>query len=89
MEYYTYIIKSYKDGRFYFGQTKNLDQRLNDHNKGKSKYTKPYIPWKIYAYKVFSTRAEAMKFERMLKNLHSHEKAMGFIANHNFNIVNE
>jgi putative endonuclease len=87
MEFYTYILKSLKDNRFYFGQSMNLEQRLQEHNKGKSKYTKPFIPWALYAYKPFSTRSEAMKYEKMLKNLHSQQKVFDFIAKHGFFLV--
>ena len=87
MEYYTYVIQSIKDDRFYYGQTKNLYQRVEDHNLGKSKYTKNYLPWKMFAYKSCCSRAEAMKYERMLKNLHSSEKVLAFLLRHNFIIV--
>jgi len=31
--YFAYILKSQKDGRFYYGSTQNLDNRLKEHNK--------------------------------------------------------
>ena len=89
MEYYTYILQSEKDHRFYKGQTQNLKKRLEYHNSGKAKYTKNYCPWKLFAYKVCDSRSEAVKMERMLKNLHSKEKLMYFLNRHNFTFVNE
>ncbi len=64
MDYFAYILQSEKDGRFYKGQTQNLQKRLEYHNKGRSKYTKNFLPWKLYAYKVCDSRSEAIKFEK-------------------------
>ncbi len=38
--YFTYILQSEKDGRYYIGSTNNLENRLKRHNKGYSRYTK-------------------------------------------------
>ncbi len=88
MDYFAYILQSEKDERFYKGQTQNLQKRLEYHNKGRSKYTKNFLPWKLYAYKVCDSRSEAIKFEKMSKNIHSTEKLIAFIKRHNFIIVN-
>ena len=32
MTYHVYILQSLKDGRFYFGQTQNLNARFEKHN---------------------------------------------------------
>ncbi len=87
MKYFCYILLSEKDHRFYFGQTNNLEQRLLQHNSGKSTYTKKFIPWKLIAYKQTDTRKEAMKLERMLKNLKGHSKIPKFIERHDFILV--
>ena len=84
MLFYTYIIESEKDGRYYFGQTQDLNKRLEYHNTGKSKYTKPYLPWKRIAYHILDSRTEAMRYEKMLKNLHSRDKVIEFIKRHEF-----
>jgi predicted GIY-YIG superfamily endonuclease len=42
--YYTYVLKSEKDGRFYTGVTNDLRKRLLKHNKGIVKSTKYRIP---------------------------------------------
>ncbi|WP_420846908.1 GIY-YIG nuclease family protein [Mucilaginibacter straminoryzae] len=34
MPFYTYILQSQKNSRFYVGHTANLDERLNRHNNG-------------------------------------------------------
>jgi len=87
MEYFTYILQSQKDGRYYYGQTQNLRKRLEDHKLGKSTYTKLFLPWKLFACKKCASRAEAMKFEKMLKNTHDVERMLKFIARHDFIIT--
>ena len=47
MQYFVYILESEIDGRLYKGQTSDLDKRLQEHNSGKTKSTKGYIPWKL------------------------------------------
>ncbi|MCF7741433.1 MAG: GIY-YIG nuclease family protein [Candidatus Marinimicrobia bacterium] len=37
-------MQSKKNGRFYIGQTKDIEDRLQRHNAGHSKSTKPYRP---------------------------------------------
>ena len=43
--HYSYILLSSKSHSFYFGSTKNLQERLILHNKGLVTATKPYCPW--------------------------------------------
>jgi len=74
MSYYTYILQSLKDGRFYFGQTQSLFDRLKKHNKGLSKYTSKFIPWNLIWYRKFGTRKDAYAFEQYLKKLKSRNK---------------
>jgi len=84
MQYFVYIIKSNKTGRFYIGQTQDIDLRLQFHNTGRSKYTKNLGPWSIFAYKAFNTRSEAMKEEKKLKNLRSKKLLLEFIRKNKF-----
>ena len=80
MQYFTYILESLKDGRFYIGQSQDLQTRLEDHNKGYSKYTKPYRPWKLIWHQSFTTRKEAYQLERKLKTLKSRQRLIKFIS---------
>jgi predicted GIY-YIG superfamily endonuclease len=45
--YYTYVLYSKTFHRLYVGQTSNLSTRLEEHNSGKTKSTKHYIPWEL------------------------------------------
>ncbi len=50
MFYYTYVLKSKKDGKIYTGFTKDLRKRLEQHNTGKSAYTKGRSPFLLIYY---------------------------------------
>ena len=78
-----------KNQRYYYGQTQNLVRRLDYHNTGKSVYTRNFIPWILVAYLTVETRSEAVRYEKMLKNLHSKSKVFAFIARHNFIITDK
>jgi putative endonuclease len=71
--YYTYIIISESTGKFYIGQTNNIQARLSRHNSSKNFSTKNRGPWKLIFTKEFPTRAEAMKYEKYLKSLKNKE----------------
>ena len=67
--YYVYILNSISNPEMrYFGFTENLDQRLKDHNSGKSTYTSKHKPWKIVTALAFTDRAKALKYENYLKS---------------------
>ena len=64
--YEVYVIKS-ECGRFYIGLSENAENRLKQHNEGKSKWTSRYKNWKIIYKKVFNSLSEARKWENYLK----------------------
>ena len=41
---FVYILKSERNVRFYIGSTNNFGRRLDEHIKGKSKYTRNNLP---------------------------------------------
>jgi len=65
--YYVYIIKSKTSKDIYIGMTKNLKNRLTEHNRKKVKHTKLKIPWKLVWYCAFSNKSKAGDFEKYLK----------------------
>jgi putative endonuclease len=62
-----YILKSLRKEWYYIGQTSNKDIRLEYHNGGKVRSTKPYAPFAIIYYEEFVTRSEAFKREQQIK----------------------
>jgi len=70
--YFTYILKSLKDGKFYYGSTSNLENRLVQHNYGKVKSTKHRRPFKIHYYETFSSKLDAETRERFFKTINGY-----------------
>lgn len=68
MKIFVYVIRSQKDGRFYVGMTEDVERRLSEHNKGRTKSTKGFIPWKLFLFEAYSNRIEARKREKYLKS---------------------
>ena len=68
MPYFVYIIQSLKDGSFYVGSTRDLDERLERHNQGRSKFTKGKRPWKVVYREERVDRSAAMEREREIKS---------------------
>jgi putative endonuclease len=54
-----YAIESLERNYIYVGLTNNLDRRLDEHNRGKNKTTKPYKPFRLIYSEQFDTRLEA------------------------------
>ena len=71
--YYTYILKSDRDGSFYTGQCENIQERVERHNKGYTRSTKAKIPWKLAYYETYHTRSEAIKRELQIKKYKSRQ----------------
>jgi putative endonuclease len=68
MSYYTYVLKSLKNGDIYIGSTDDVYRRVSSHNQGKVKSTKGYRPWELLEHKGFGSRSEAVRKEKFLKN---------------------
>jgi putative endonuclease len=68
MAYHLYILQSEPDGSYYVGTTNNLEDRINRHNEGRVKYTKPKRPWKLVYSEAHTDRSSAMKREYEIKS---------------------
>jgi putative endonuclease len=66
--YYTYILISLKDEKFYIGYTKDLKRRINEHKRKKVKSTKNRLPIKLVCYEAYLTKNEAGAREKFLKS---------------------
>ena len=67
MRYYVYVLRSLDFGRNYVGFTRNVEKRLREHNSGKTRSTKPYIPWEIILVEEFDLKEDALTREKFLK----------------------
>jgi len=66
--HYVYVLKSiYHPDKYYVGLTKNLKQRLKEHNEGHTIFGNKYRPWEIETYTAFRNKERACQFERYLK----------------------
>jgi putative endonuclease len=65
--YYTYVLRSEKDGGFYIGFTKNLKLRFEQHTKGQVDSTKDRRPLMLIYYEACLTQQDATKREKYLK----------------------
>jgi len=70
MMYYTYILQSVKDKKFYTGFTKNLKSRFDLHNRGLVESTKNRRPWKLIYYEACLDQADATHREKYLKTVY-------------------
>ena len=68
--FYAYILINAK-GRYYIGQTSDLNRRLFQHNNYKFSYTKKGRPWRLLYSESFNTRREAVIRERQIKSYKS------------------
>jgi predicted GIY-YIG superfamily endonuclease len=66
--FYVYALQSVSKKRIYIGQTKDLNSRLQCHNKGAVKSTSKDKPWVLIAYQTFESVNQARWMERGLKS---------------------
>ena len=65
--YYTYVLKSEKDGKLYVGYTNNLRSRFELHCKGRVESTCERRPLKIIYYEACREQHDAIHREKYLK----------------------
>ena len=53
MPSYCYILYSAKLNKYYVGSTTDMERRLEEHNRGKEKFTKTGLPWKLVYQEIF------------------------------------
>ena len=66
--FYVYILQNKEKDFIYIGYSENLKQRLKEHNAGKSKSTKLYIPLKLIFYEAYPNNSDAKRREKYLKS---------------------
>ena len=65
--YFVYILQSERTGRFYIGQTQDVEDRVRRHNAGTQAGTKGHLPWQLVRVESFETRELAYAREREIK----------------------
>ena len=65
--FYTYVLQSLSDSKFYVGFTKDLKQRFDQHNKGLVNSTKDRRPFELVYYEACLSQTDATKREKYFK----------------------
>ena len=68
--YYTYVLQSQKDKKFYTGYTKDLKRRFEEHNTGMVDSTKNRRPLNLIYYEACLSQEDAIHRENYLKSFH-------------------
>ncbi len=68
--YYTYVLQSQDDGKFYTGFTRDLKLRFEQHNKGLVQSTRNRKQLKLIYYESCLNQDDATKREKYLKTYH-------------------
>ncbi|MFC1501720.1 GIY-YIG nuclease family protein [Elusimicrobiota bacterium] len=66
--FYTYIMRSEKDNKWYTGCTGNLRKRFKDHNNNRILSTKERGPFQIMYYEACQNQQDAYAREKYLKS---------------------
>ena len=65
--FFVYILFSLRDRKLYVGFTTNLEERMDEHQRGDVLSTKERRPLKLIYYEAYLKRNEAERRERYLK----------------------
>ncbi len=65
--FYTYVLKSKKDNKFYTGFSEDLKKRFIEHSKGLVKITRDRRPLELVYYEACCSKQKALQREKALK----------------------
>ncbi|KPJ55728.1 excinuclease ABC subunit C [Parcubacteria bacterium DG_74_2] len=65
--YYTYVLISKRDNKFYVGFTNNLKKRIKEHNKGLVNSTRSRRFLKLVYCEICLSKQDALKREKYFK----------------------
>lgn len=68
--YYTYVLLSLKDKKFYTGYTKNMHGRFEEHTNGEVLSTKGRRPLALIYFEACCDKRDALHRETYLKSYH-------------------
>jgi putative endonuclease len=78
MPFFCYLLEC-SDGTYYCGWTKDVDRRVETHNKGRgARYTRARRPVKLVYFEELPSQGDAMRREHKLKQK-SHDKKAALI----------
>ena len=65
--FYTYVLQSLKDYKFYIGYSSDLKRRMKEHRNGGSKSTKRRLPLRLLYYEAHTSKIDARRREKYFK----------------------
>jgi predicted GIY-YIG superfamily endonuclease len=78
MSWYVYILEM-NNSKYYVGSTKNIENRLIEHQRWESKSTRNKLPIKLLYYKKYVNLIEAIHMETKLKKWKSRKMIEKFM----------
>ena len=66
MTYRVYVVQN-REGKFYIGLSEDVGRRIDQHNRGDSKWTREKGPWTLRWQSAEMNLSDARKFELVLK----------------------
>jgi putative endonuclease len=77
-----YVLRSEKNGRLYTGSTSDLERRLEEHDRGKTRYTRYAGPFVLIRTESYKTRLEARQREYFLKSGRGRQELKELLSGH-------
>ena len=68
MAHFIYILQSLKDGKYYIGETADVQARLLFHNSGLQRSRRNRIPFRLVLTEQYDDRHQALKREKQIKS---------------------
>ena len=65
--WFVYILRC-SDGKYYYGCTSDLNERIERHQNGYVEYTKSRLPVELITYIAFYEKYKAFEFEKYVKS---------------------
>jgi putative endonuclease len=65
--FFTYVLKSKKDGKLYIGFTNDLKKRIIEHNTGQVESTRTRLPLELIYYEACRKKEKAIEREKYFK----------------------
>ena len=65
--YYVYVLYNKDKSFIYIGYSEDLKQRVTEHNKGRVKSTKFFLPLELIHYEAYKNKKDAKRRELYLK----------------------
>ena len=79
---YVYMLQSRRDGQFYVGFTKDLRQRVVEHNAGRVEPTRSRVPLELVYYEACRNQRDATTREKYLKSAWGKRYLKGRLRNY-------